>query len=177
MDPFTPLILPALRRYLGLTHTRMAEILDIGRVQLSQAEAGTRSLPGAGWIALTALLTALPTTVLGALAAEQEPPILPAPDLPAPSETNLAPHRFRLRRELRNAEAALATRLAEEACGRVRQALLATPAMVAALGAAGDLLALEARIWTGASAQAKLRRLRARCAGLRRELAVLDGEE
>jgi transcriptional regulator with XRE-family HTH domain len=177
MDPLSTELLPALRRHLHLSQARMADLLGVSRVQLNQAEAGTRPLPVPGRVAFTALVSCLPQPVLAALLQNQAPPLPAAPPGPAAlDEVKLAPQRFRLQRELRSAEAALAERLANEARGRVRQALLAAP-NAPDLGEAGQRLALEARIWTGTAAQTELRRLRARCEGLRRELAVLDGAE
>jgi transcriptional regulator with XRE-family HTH domain len=171
MDPLSTELLPALRQYLALTQPQLAELLGTTRVRLAQVEGGTRPLPPAAQVALAALLAALPAPTLAALALGEAP--LPLPATPAaPDAGTLAVRRHRAQQELRRHEAALAARQAQAACGQARLALLAAPNPPDP-GPGRRLFELEARQWTDAFSQAELRLLRARCEGLRRELAVL----
>jgi DNA-binding XRE family transcriptional regulator len=169
-------LLPALRRYLALTQARMAELLGVVRENIVRAESGQRPLPAPAQVALAALLAALPPATLAALAQQPMaalPEALPPPP-PLPDPGSLAAHRYHLRRELGRREAALAAHEAAAAWAAARLALLAAP-RAPDLGAGHSLLELEARQWTDAFAEAARLLLRARCEGLRRELAVLEG--
>jgi transcriptional regulator with XRE-family HTH domain len=172
--------LPALRRYLALTQARLAQLLGASRERLALAEAGTRLLPEAAHAALTALLAALPPELrhtLNNAPGYASPPPAPAalvPVPPGPAPGPLAARRHLAGQELRRAEAALAAQQTLAAAGAARLALLAAPS-APNLGTHRSLFELEAQAWTDEFAQAGLRLAHARCEGLRRELAVLDG--
>ncbi|WP_400192495.1 hypothetical protein [Hymenobacter sp. B81] len=166
-------LLPALRRYLAIGQGPFSEVLGVSRVQLNQAERGVRPLPVAGRLRLAAVLAALPPAVLTALALGTEPPTPPAP-APAPAPGPLAVRAQQLRRELHRLDAELAARREAARRGRARLALLQTPAAPDLLGPGARLLRLEASQWTDAEAQAVLRLLEARRAGLLHELSLLE---
>jgi transcriptional regulator with XRE-family HTH domain len=172
--------LPALRRYLRLTQGRLAQLLGTTRLHLAHAETGSRPLPAAAETALNALLAALPPALAMALCTAPghvPPPPAPvalAPPLPAPHAPTLLPRRLQAWLELTTAEAALATRQAQAAAGTARLALLASPT-APALGPHEVLFTLEAQGWTDEFAEAERQLLRARCEGLRHELALLGG--
>jgi len=173
-------VLPALRRYLRLSQTRLAQLLGTTRLHLAHAETGARALPAAAETALNALLAALPPElimVLRTAPGHVPPPPAPAglaPPVAVPHPRTLLPRRLQVWQELATAEAALATRRAQAAAGTARLALLAAPA-ASALGPHEALFRLEAQGWTDEFAEAERLLLHARCEGLRHELALLGG--
>jgi transcriptional regulator with XRE-family HTH domain len=171
-------LLPALRRYLGLTQPRMAELLGTSRLAIAHAEASTRSLPVTAHAALTALLAALPPELRRTLTRAPgyaPPPPAPTTLVPPPAAASaLASRRHLAGQELRRTEAALAKRRALAAAGNARLALLAAPA-APSLGSYRTLFELEARSWNDEFAQADMLLLHARGEALRLELALLSG--
>lgn len=118
--------LPALCRYLGLTQTRMADLLGTSRMAVAKAEAGTRFLTSEAREALRALLAALPLATRQALAVAPgyDPPPPPPPDAPAPSPPAARPlvrRRHLATQELDRVLAELATLDARRAAGLARQ--------------------------------------------------------
>lgn len=175
MDPLTTELLPALRRYLALSQTRLAELLGVPRAALNRAERGVRPLPAAGRVVLAQLLAALPAATLAALAQQpaHAPPPTVAAEPVAPDPAPLLRQQRRLRRELHRLDAELAERQAAAERGAARLALLAAPTCPD-WGPLGRLLALEVRQWTDGAATATRHLLQARRAGLCHELALLE---
>lgn len=125
MNPLATEVLPALRRYLGVSIAELASHLGVLREAIWYAERGMRPLPPGAWPPLVALLTALPPEVRAALAVGEVPPSPPPSPAAGPDPAALRRHQQQCQRTADRLRAELADLQAAEAQSHARLTLLA----------------------------------------------------